>query len=575
MPTVVGLDIGTHAVRAVELALGRGDPGLRRFGQVALPVGAVVAGEVVDPPTVASAIRRLWREGGFKAKSVVTGVSNPRVVARTVDVPAMPEDELRSALRFQVQDLIPIPVDEAILDYQVVEHARGEEGQDLLRLLLVAAHQDMVRSLIAAVDGANLRIDRIDLEPFALIRALHHGVPDLGRPGARAAEGEEPAGDGEAPGAGPEARPPAEAIVGVGAGVTNVIIHEGGVPRFVRTLTMAGLSITEAIASELEIELDDAEDLKRRADPLSGDEQQARAAQIVAANLAPIINEIRGSLDFYLAQADDGGISRVVLTGGGSRVAGLQDQLAAALDVPVERARPLEGIQVKPAGMDEQVVRDAEDLLAVAIGYGFTAEPLPGKERRITLLPAELVSRRVEQRRAVMAGAGVAALAALLVAVWLGRQGAVADEQRRAEAAEAETTRLRQEIAQLADVEGLEAELARRRQTMVAVVEDEVAWPRLLQEIAAVMPNDVWLTSFNGSRGDPGTISVSGMGFDHTSSARWLLRINELESIAGLWLPSSAVSAGPAGQQLVTFSSNANLTEAARSDRAEQLAEDG
>src|SRR5687767_11170470 len=119
--SVIGLDVGTAAVRAAEVHFGRGTPSLVRFGQVALPPGAVVAGEVVDAAAVSAALRRLWREAGFSGKRVVTGVAGQRVVARTTDLPVMSDDDLRSSLPFQVQELIPIPIEDAVIDHQVLE----------------------------------------------------------------------------------------------------------------------------------------------------------------------------------------------------------------------------------------------------------------------------------------------------------------------------------------------------------------------------------------------------------------------------------------------------------------------
>src|SRR6266702_5678986 len=142
----VGLDVGTSAVRAVELVLGREQVTLTRFGQVALPPGAVRGAEIVDAPAVAAAIRRLWREAGFRSRTVIAGVGNQRVVVRQADLPAMSDEDLRSALQFQAQDLIPIPIEEAVVDFQVLERYAGSEQEALMRVLLVAAQRDMVRS---------------------------------------------------------------------------------------------------------------------------------------------------------------------------------------------------------------------------------------------------------------------------------------------------------------------------------------------------------------------------------------------------------------------------------------------
>src|SRR3954453_23378004 len=151
--TSVGLDIGTSGVRAAELSLGKNGATLERFGQVALPPGAVREGEVADPESVAEAIRHLWSSTKFTTKKVVLGVANQKVIVRQVDLPWMPEDELQQSLAFQVQDFIPIPVEQAVLDFHTVEEF-SNDGTRMRRVLLVAAARDMVMSALTAANKA-------------------------------------------------------------------------------------------------------------------------------------------------------------------------------------------------------------------------------------------------------------------------------------------------------------------------------------------------------------------------------------------------------------------------------------
>ncbi|MEA3057128.1 MAG: hypothetical protein QOD30_2560, partial [Actinomycetota bacterium] len=126
------------------------------------------------------------------------------------------------------------------------------------------------------------------------------------------------------------------------------------------------------------------------------------------------------------------------------------------------------------------------------------------------------------------------------------------------------------------DVEALQADITTRRQTVATALTGDVAWTRLIQEVATVLPNDVWLTSFTGVRGTlgvPGTVSFAAMGFDHTSTAHWLIRTGGLPSINGLWVPSSAKSTAGSGHSIVTFSSTAQLTTAAQSSRVSRFGE--
>ena len=146
--TRIGLDVGSTAVRAAELTEGS-PPTVIRAAQVPLAAGAVENGEVREAEAVSEALRELWTRGGFKSRKVWMGVGNQRVVVREIALPTMPEKELRQSLGFQVQEFIPMPVDEAVLDYHLIEEVEID-GRQMVRLLLVAAQKAMVDTLVAA-----------------------------------------------------------------------------------------------------------------------------------------------------------------------------------------------------------------------------------------------------------------------------------------------------------------------------------------------------------------------------------------------------------------------------------------
>jgi type IV pilus assembly protein PilM len=477
---------------------------------------------------------------------------------------AMSEEDLRSALKFEASELIPIPIDEALLDFQILDHfnERTEDGEEraMMRILLVAAQRDMVRGLLAALEGAGLRPSIVDVVPFALLRALASVPTDL------------ISDDG-----------PAEAIVCIGGGVTNVVVHENGVPRFVRMLIVGGDSITDAISGALGVDVDTAEDLKRRAEVGSADPLEAQAGRIVADQLVPVLDEIRGSLDYYLAQSGAAPISRILLTGGGSRLLQLGDRLHDLVGLPVEEGHPLLGVHVGKTGIAEEQLIDAEPLIAVPIGLALAARPTDDGRRRMTLLPREIAEIREQRRIAQIVVAAVVILAVALIGLWYTQGSKVSKAKEQAKTFETESAKLQTEIGNLSDAKALDQELVRRRQLALAALSDDVAWTRLFQQIATVIPNDVWLTSFSGSKQSAqqttgaktgavmGQVSITAKGFDHTSAARWLLRVGELPSISNLWLASSSRSAG--ANSLVTFQSTAILTAEAKSDRASRLTE--
>ncbi|MCW2620792.1 MAG: type pilus assembly protein PilM [Frankiales bacterium] len=342
---VVGLDIGTSGVRAAELTLGKGGITLERFGQVALPPGAVRNGEVADPEAVASAIKQLWAQAKFGTKKVVVGVANQKVIVRQVDLPWLPMAELRKSLAFQVQDYIPMPVEEAILDFHPIEEFTNDGGARMVRVLLVAAARDMVNGALVAVNKAGLTPTMVDLTSFAVLRSLAHADSGLG-----------------------ETR--SEAVIDIGASVTNIVVHQGGVPRFVRILLMGGDDITEALAERLGVPPAQAESVKQTTGMSANDApaESLPAGRAIDTAAAAFVEEVRGSLDYFMSQAGSVRISRVVLSGGGSRLGGLVERLTAATRLPVERARPLSLVSLGKTGLTDEQLAYVEPMVSVPVG---------------------------------------------------------------------------------------------------------------------------------------------------------------------------------------------------------------
>jgi len=223
------------------------------------------------------------------------------------------------------------------------------------------------------------------------------------------------------------------------------------------------------------VHIEEAETLKRQADVSSPDPRVARAGQVVRDRLAPLVEEIRGSLDYYLAQSQTSTIDRILVTGGGSRIAGLMERLQGQLGANVEPAHPLNGLRVgKGIGLDDAELADIESLLTVPIGLAMAGEVRKGV-RRITLVPREVAVVREQRRQVVMAGAGVVALATLLVGGWVAQGGRLTDERAQAKKTELQAQSLQREVDSLADTVSLDTELAQRRSQVRSVLENDVA----------------------------------------------------------------------------------------------------
>lgn len=342
----VGLDIGTSAVRAAEV-VGRKEPALlTRFAQIALPQGAVIDGEIADAEVVIAKIKELWRRGGFRMKRVAIGVANQKVVVRQVDLSAMEEEELRGALQFQVQEFIPIPIEDAILDFQILDRFEGEDGQQMMRVLLVAAQRDMVNTFVDVVQRSGLDPVLIDLTPFASLRPLVETAASVFN-------------DGQS-----------EAVIDIGGGVTTIVVHEQGAPRFVRTLPIGGSEITAALIGALGIPSEDAEGVKARVGlaPEGAMPPSEGAGKIIEERATAFIDEIRGSIDYYQAQPGAARVARVVITGGGARLPNLAPRLAGILRIPVEEAQPLSRLKLGKLGLAPEQLVQMSAVAATAVG---------------------------------------------------------------------------------------------------------------------------------------------------------------------------------------------------------------
>ena len=342
----IGLDIGASAIRVAQLSGSRDKPALASFGQIALPQGAVVDGEIRDAGAVSEAVAQLWKRTKLRAKNVVIGIANQRVVVRQVDLPFLDEKEFRVALPFQAADYIPMSVDEAQLDFIVLADYMTDNQEHMMRVLLVAAATEMVESFVDTVTAAGLQPAGIDLAPFAVARAV-----------SPVARGESGVGG-------------SEAIIDVGAGITNIVVHHNGEPRFVRILLVGGDDATTSIAELQDISFEEAEALKFDLGSGVGSDDVKR---ILRGQVDALVEEIRGSLDYYLSQEDSESIVSIILTGGGSLTAGLEARMEETFRTPILRAAPLSEINASKSGLTEEQVAQVQPVSAAAIGLALGA----------------------------------------------------------------------------------------------------------------------------------------------------------------------------------------------------------
>jgi type IV pilus assembly protein PilM len=330
---LVGLDIGSTSIRAVEATIAKDRPVVDNFGQVFLPSGCVVGGVIKDARAVTAALRQLWMSHTFNTRDVVLAVTHQQVVVREVEIAKLPAKDMRKALPYLVRDVLPLPVDEALLDFYPLDNA---ESGDTVHGLLIGAPKEPVIDTVRAVEAAGLHVSHVDLACFAALRASAHLAGDT------------------------------EALLDIGANGTNIIVHTDGTPKIVRSIPRGGAEITAFLATRLGINNAEAETVKCRIGLRS--EGNEESAEIVAEAIRPLITEIRSSFT-YLASSHPGErVRRLALVGGAALLPGLPERLTDELGIPAFLSDPLQRVVDPRQGGRHDVLGRFRSSAAVSIG---------------------------------------------------------------------------------------------------------------------------------------------------------------------------------------------------------------
>jgi type IV pilus assembly protein PilM len=329
--SVVGLDIEAGSVAATEVKL-NGSAQVVGTAIGPLEPGAFHEGEVQDAERLATALKELFAEHKL-SKRVRLGVGNQRVVVRTLRLPAIEDPkEMAAAVRFQAQEQMPMPLDQAVLEHQVVGGVPAEEGQPpQVDVIVVAARRDMVSSFVEPLRRAGLEPFGIDLSAFAMIRALGGDVESA------AAEG-----------AGTDGERPSMAVLYCNVGdVTNLAVARGPSCLFTR-VSHAGLEATcGALAGSLGLSAEHATQwlahvgLERPAGEIDGEQETvAEVRRALEGSVSSLLDELRLSLDYYGSQEAAVPVDRIVLCGPGGAIPGLATRMEAGLGLPITVSRP-------------------------------------------------------------------------------------------------------------------------------------------------------------------------------------------------------------------------------------------
>jgi type IV pilus assembly protein PilM len=351
---IVGLKIGASQVAAARVTNNGGSPQLVQVAREPLADGVVVGGELRDIETLAQTLKELFAKHKLPTKGIRLGIANNRIGVRTFEIAGIDDPkQLANAIKFRAQETLPIPLEEAVLDWQLLSESTDEEtGQTVRRVLLVVAYRELVERYVLACKKAGISVAGIDLEAFAMLRAL----------------AEPPAPD-SAPATG------AQVVVNVGHDRSTFAVSDGRICEFTRVLGWGGQNLSVAIARALDITPSEATPIKHvlslvaQSAPPEGFSPEALGAarEAVTRELQSFARELVSSLRFYQNQPGSLGIGQLVLTGGSAHLPGFADELHRLIGVPVTVGDPLNRVAIPKKFREPEY---ALGSLTVAIGLG-------------------------------------------------------------------------------------------------------------------------------------------------------------------------------------------------------------
>ncbi|HEV7507850.1 MAG TPA: type IV pilus assembly protein PilM [Thermoanaerobaculia bacterium] len=335
---VVGLDIGSSAIKLVELRERKGEFHLQRLGIEPLSPEAIVDGSIMDSSLVVDAIHRLNDQTKVKGPNYATSLSGHSVIIKKIQLPAMTEEELASSIQWEAEQYIPFDINDVRLDYVVL--TEGEPGRDNMEVLLVAVKRDKVNDYVSVISQTGKQPVLVDVDAFAVQNAYEVNYELDPRK--------------------------VVALINMGAGVTNINILARGTTVFWRDISFGGNQFTEALQREFNLSFVQAEGLKQgeSVDRYS----PADARPVLDAVSAEMASEIRKTFDFFSATSSEGPVDELMLAGGCSLTPNLQQVLRERFQVPTELMNPLRRIQFKEGDFDGAWLQSIAPMMAVAVG---------------------------------------------------------------------------------------------------------------------------------------------------------------------------------------------------------------
>lgn len=347
---LVGLDIGSHSIKLVEIDQGKKGMILKNFGIIGLPKDAIVEGTIKEMEVVASAIRNLYKNLNVKNKNVATSISGFSVIVKKINIAKREQSELDASIHEEAEQYIPFDISDVNLDYEILkgkepdttEEGGGEgakKGTGVMDVMLVAAKKDIIEDYESLIHLAGLNPVIMDVDAFALQNAFEMSTDDISG---------------------------CYAIINVGAEELGINAIKNGVSIFTRDSSYGGSQITEAIMSKFDLPFEEAEKIKLGGTKV--DKEKGALEEIFTTMVSGWVQEIKRALDFLSTTYPDESIEKILVSGGAYRIPGFLKYLELETGIPIEELNPFANLQINDKIFDPRYLSYIAPQAGVAVG---------------------------------------------------------------------------------------------------------------------------------------------------------------------------------------------------------------
>ncbi|MPM71318.1 Cell division protein FtsA [bioreactor metagenome] len=333
--TVIGIDFGTQSIKIAELAFNKAKPILKNIGITDFTTAIDSDGKITESDTVVKSLRHLLTTSGVTSREAVVAISSSKIFVREITLPAMTENELKEAIKWDSENYVPYAPGSYFYDFAILPSINELES----RILFVAAPSEVVSNIVSIVKDAGLKPIAVDIEPLALYRTIDTGENC--------------------------------AVLDIGAELSQIILFQKGIPCVTRSIPVSGRQFTEVIMRSLDLDFAEAESLKKRQKGLLRrpdlQDNLTDIHQRLVMLSDELVRELRRTLDYYQVQNKSTAIDKIVLTGGGAKMDNLALYFSKQLEMPIIQHDVLAALDY-PASFNDKYLQDVAPQLAVAVG---------------------------------------------------------------------------------------------------------------------------------------------------------------------------------------------------------------